>query len=159
MADTVRLKKYANRRLYDTERSTYITLNEVAELIRQGRQVEVYDAKTKEDVTAFILTQIVLEEARNKNALLPSPLLHLIIRYGDNLLGEFFDNYLQQTIQTYVAHKQALDTQFRQWLEMGMDLSQMAQKTMGNLNPFQSVFKTFATGKKTEDEENPTEKS
>ena len=63
MPEKVILKKYANRRLYDTERSAYVTLNEVAELIKTGRQVEVIDAKTKEDVTAFILTQILLEEA------------------------------------------------------------------------------------------------
>jgi polyhydroxyalkanoate synthesis repressor PhaR len=74
----------------------------VADLIRQGRQVEVVDAKTKEDVTAFILTQIILEEAKNKNFLLPIPMLHLIIQYGDNILGDFFEKYLQQMITTYV---------------------------------------------------------
>ena len=66
MPNRVKLKKYANRRLYDMEKSKYVTLNQVADLIRQGRQVEVVDAKTKEDVTAFILTQIILEEAKKK---------------------------------------------------------------------------------------------
>jgi len=100
MADRekLRLKKYGNRRLYDTARSTYVTLNQVADIIKQGTDVEVVDAKTQEDVTAFILTQIVLEQARRKNALLPVELLHLIIRYGENLLQEFFQKYLEQTI-------------------------------------------------------------
>ena len=93
MPQTVVLKKYANRRLYDTEKSTYVTLKQVADYIHDGRQVRILDAKSEEDVTAFILTQIVLEEAKNKNALLPAPLLHIIIRYGDNLLGEFFEKY------------------------------------------------------------------
>ena len=140
MPEGVVLKKYANRRLYDTEKSVYVTLNQVADYIRDGRSVSIIDAKTKEDVTAFILTQIVLEEAKNKNALLPVPLLHLIIRYGDNLLGEFFEKYLHQIFQNFVTHKQAMDGQFQQWIEMGLDMSQAAQKSFSGINPFQSFF-------------------
>ena len=144
MPDTVKLKKYANRRLYDMEKSEYVTLNQVADLIRQGRQVEIVDAKTKEDVTAFILTQIILEEAKSNNFLLPVPVLHLIIQYGDNILGEFFEKYLQQMIQTYLAHKQAMDENFKKWLEMGLDYSTMAQNTMAGLTPFKSFFDQFS---------------
>ena len=117
-------KKYANRRIYDTEISRYVTVGEVAQRIRQGRSVQVLDAKTGEDVTAFILTQIVLEEAKNQNALLPVPLLHLIIRYWDNVLTEFFETYLQQIIRNYVAYKQSVDDQFRRWLELGMGMTE-----------------------------------
>jgi polyhydroxyalkanoate synthesis repressor PhaR len=141
MAEKVLLKKYANRRLYDTEKSTYVTLNQVADIIREGRQVEVIDAKTKEDVTGFILTQIILEESRKKNFLLPVPLLHLVIQYGENVLEEFFSKYLQQTIQNYLNYKKTADEQFRRWLELGMDLSEKAQKTMTGLT--QSFFKPF----------------
>lgn len=140
MPTDVVLKKYANRRLYDTEKSAYVTLNEVADYIRQGRTVAIIDAKTKEDVTAFILTQIVLEEAKNKNALLPVPMLHLIIRYGDNLLGEFFEKYLHQIFQNFITHKQAMDDQFQQWVEMGLNMSQAAQKSFTGINPFQPFF-------------------
>ncbi len=79
MNDRIVLKKYANRRLYDTQKSAYVTLSEVADIIRQGKTIQAIDAKTKEDVTAFVLTQIILEEAKNNNALLPVPLLHMII--------------------------------------------------------------------------------
>jgi polyhydroxyalkanoate synthesis repressor PhaR len=155
MPDKVKLKKYANRRLYDTEKSEYVTLNQVANLIRQNRQVEIIDAKTNEDVTAFILTQIILEEAKNKNFLLPVPVLHLIIQYGDNVLGEFFEKYLQQMIQTYLAHKQAMDENYKKWLGMGLDFSNMAQKTMVGLAPFKSFFDQFSEmadkGKKTKE--------
>jgi polyhydroxyalkanoate synthesis repressor PhaR len=145
MQKAVVLKKYANRRLYDTERSLYVTLPEVAEIIRQGRRVEVYDAQSKEDVTAFILTQVVLEEAKNKNALLPVPLLHLIIQFGDNLLGEFFETYLQQIIQAYLAQKAVFKEQFKQWIDSGINVSELAHrtwtemdglKTLIDLNPF-----------------------
>ncbi len=73
MDDKVRLKKYTNRRLYDTEKSQYVTLSQVAKIIKEGRSVEVIDVKTSEDVTSFILTQIVLEEAKRKKILLPAP--------------------------------------------------------------------------------------
>jgi polyhydroxyalkanoate synthesis repressor PhaR len=146
MAEKVMLKKYANRRLYDTEKSAYVTLSQVADMIKQGRQVEVIDAKTEEDVTGFILTQIVLEEARKKNALLPVPLLHLIIQYGENVLEEFFEKYLQVIIQNYLEYRSAFDEQFRKWLDLGMDLSGMAQKTMTGITPFQSFFGQFSPG-------------
>ena len=140
MQEAVVLKKYANRRLYDTEKSVYVTLQEVADGIRRGRQVKVVDAQTKEDVTAFILTQIVLEEAKNKNALLPTPLLHMIIQFGDNVLVEFFENYLQQIIQSYLAHKTAFEEQFRQWIGAGMNLSEMARRTMSDASGLKTLF-------------------
>jgi polyhydroxyalkanoate synthesis repressor PhaR len=145
MPDKITLKKYANRRLYDMEKSAYVTLNQVADLIRQGRRVEVVDAKSKEDVTASILSQIILEEAKNKNILLPVPVLHLIIQYGDNVLGEFFEKYLQQMIQTYLAHKHAVDDQFIKWLEMGREFTSTTQETMAGLSPFKSFFDQFSS--------------
>lgn len=144
MADKLLLKKYVNRRLYDTEKSTYITLRQVAEMVRQGRQVEVMDAKTEEDVTAFILTQVILEETRNKHALLPVSLLHLIIRYGETVLSEFFEKYLQQTLKNYLNYKATMDEQFRRWLDLGLDLSALAQQTMTGLPPFNSIRDFFA---------------
>ncbi len=143
MTDKILLKKYANRRLYDTEQSKYVTLSEVADRIRTGQQVEVVDAKTKEDVTAFILTQIVLEEARKKNILLPVPLLHIIIQYGDNVLVEFFEKHLQQILKSYLTYKRSVDDQFKKWLEMGVDISHTAQRGFAELNPLQSIFDQF----------------
>ncbi|HNU74823.1 MAG TPA: polyhydroxyalkanoate synthesis regulator DNA-binding domain-containing protein [Deltaproteobacteria bacterium] len=142
MADRekLRLKKYGNRRLYDTARSTYVTLNQVADIIKQGTDVEVVDAKTQEDVTAFILTQIVLEQARRKNALLPVELLHLIIRYGENLLQEFFQKYLEQTINGYLQFKRSMDEQFSKWIDMQLNYSDMAQKTFSGLTQLQNIF-------------------
>ena len=153
MAGKLLLKKYANRRLYDTEKSTYVSLNHVAELIKQGREVEVIDAKTKEDVTAFILTQIVLEQARKNRFLLPPPLLPLIIQYGENVLAEFFDKYLGETIKHYLTYKSTADEQFRNWLNLSLDLSEMAQKTMTGTTPFKALFDLFpeSSGGKEED--------
>ena len=138
MADKIKLKKYSNRRLYDSDKSAFVTLSQVAEMVRQGCQVEVVDVETKEDVTSYILLQIVLEEAKKKSSLLPLSLLYLIIRYGETL-SEFFENYLELTFKNYLAYKASVDEQFKKWLTLGMDFSTTAQKSLENLygyNPF-----------------------
>ncbi|MDD5170306.1 MAG: polyhydroxyalkanoate synthesis regulator DNA-binding domain-containing protein [Syntrophales bacterium] len=140
MNEILLLKKYSNRRLYDTEKSAYVTLDHVMQAIRQGRRVAVVDAKSGEDVTAFILTQIVLEESRKKNSLLPVPLLHLIIQYGENILSEFFEKYLEQTIKNYLSYKAMADDQYRKWLNLGMDLSALTKQSMAALPAFQPFF-------------------
>lgn len=135
-------KKYANRRIYDTHSSSYVTLEELTEVIRKGQEVKVIDAKTKADVTAFILTQIVLEQAKRNNALLPVPILHLIIQYGDNVLLEFFETYLQQIVQNYIRYKNAVDAQFKRWLDLGMGFSGMGPDGLPENDFFASFFKT-----------------
>jgi polyhydroxyalkanoate synthesis repressor PhaR len=131
MMETVLLKKYSNRRLYNTEKSEYVTLEQVARLIKEGRTVKVIDAKSKADVTGFVLNQIILEESRY-HAMLPVSLLHLIIRYGDNLLTEFFEHYLEETLEIYIQSKKSFDDHFRQWIKMG-----------GSQNPFTGMFELF----------------
>ncbi len=148
MAKKVILKKYANRRIYDTDKSAYITLQQVSDIIKDGRQVEVIDAQTQEDVTSFILTQIIVEEAKNNKTLLPVPLLHLVIQYGDGILSEFFEKYLEMTIRNYLAYKTAFDEQFRKWLEMGRDFSTLAHKTVPGLAQWKSFMDMFSTVEK-----------
>ncbi|CAN2039427.1 Polyhydroxyalkanoate synthesis repressor PhaR [Candidatus Magnetomoraceae bacterium gMMP-15] len=143
MAQKVILKKYPNRRLYNTENSTYVTLSNVEKLIEQGRDVEVIDVKTNEDVTVFILTQIVMEKVKKNKDLLPISLLHLIIRYGDGALSEFFETYLEQTIKSYLTYKKNVADQFKICLELGMDFSNMTQKTMNELTNFKSFADQF----------------
>ena len=110
--------------------------------------------KTEEDVTAFILNQIVLEKAKNRNALLPVPLLHLIIQHGENVLEEFFDKYLEQTLKNCLEYKSAVDEQFRKWLEIGSDFSSMTQRTLANLSPLQTMFNPFQTTSKSQGKKN-----
>jgi polyhydroxyalkanoate synthesis repressor PhaR len=106
------------------------------QVIRQGRRVAVVDATSGEDVTAFILTQIILEESRKKNSLLPVSLLHLIVQYGENILSEFFEKYLEQTINNYLSYKAMADNQFRKWLDLGMDMSTLTKQSMSALPAF-----------------------
>jgi polyhydroxyalkanoate synthesis repressor PhaR len=144
MPEKVKLKKYANRRLYDMEKSVFVSLSQVADLVRQGREIEIRDDKTGEDVTAFILAQIVLEEVKKKTLLLPESLLSLLIRYGDNVLSEFFDKYLEQTLKNYLAYKSAADAQFQQWLELGQDLSSLTHKALTGLTSFPFPMEFFS---------------
>jgi polyhydroxyalkanoate synthesis repressor PhaR len=124
------LKKYTNRRLYDTEKSIYVTLDYVGNIIRQGRQIVVLDAKTGEDVTASILTQIVFEESRKKHYLLPNPLLYLIIQHGENDLNEFFEKYLELTIKNYLLFRGYADDQFKKWIDSGVNYSQIKSQPL-----------------------------
>lgn len=156
MSDPLILKKYSNRRLYDTRNSRYVTLEDVAGMIRSGEQVQIQDAATKEDVTAFILTQIILEVAKRKNSLLPIPALHLIIRYGDNALGEFFDKYFLRTIQNYLETKKAFDDQFGQWLDMGLDVSRRMPEMMAGGGSVHALMEMFGfSGASTAENKHP----
>jgi polyhydroxyalkanoate synthesis repressor PhaR len=98
------VKKYSNRRLYDTEASTYITLEELADRIRKGADVRVLDAKTNEDLTQQTLAQIIME-SRGAARLLPVPLLVQLVRMGDDALAEFLGRYLSSALDLYLQAK------------------------------------------------------
>lgn len=93
------VKKYSNRRLYDTEDSRYITLDELAHKVRRGSDVRVVDAKTGDDLTQATLTQIILESDAAR--LLPVPLLIQLVRMKDDALAEFFGRYVSSALEIY----------------------------------------------------------
>jgi polyhydroxyalkanoate synthesis repressor PhaR len=99
------VKKYGNRRLYDTEQSRYVRLDELAERIRGGADVRVVDAKTDADLTAPTLAQIIFED-RNAARLLPVPLLVQLIRLRDDALGEFLGRYVSWAMELYLQTRQ-----------------------------------------------------
>ena len=99
--DVVIIKKYANRRLYDTESSSYITLERLAEMVRQKREFKVVDAKTGEDITRSVLTQIIMdEEARGTNMLPVNFLRQLIGMYG-NQMQAMVPQYLEASLDAF----------------------------------------------------------
>ncbi len=104
-ATTVKIvKKYSNRRLYDTDQSKYVTLGELAELIREGHDVKVVDASTDEDLTQAILARIVVE-SRGAARLLPVPLLTQMIRMEEDALAEFMQLYMSWALDVYFQVK------------------------------------------------------
>jgi polyhydroxyalkanoate synthesis repressor PhaR len=98
------IKKYSNRRLYDTEESRYITIEELTERIREGTDVRIVDAKSNEDLTQATLVQIVLDTKATR--FLPVPLLARLIRMQDDALGEFFSKYVSTALEMYLTAKQ-----------------------------------------------------
>ena len=103
MADATRLiKKYPNRRLYDTETSTYITLADVKQLVLQNEKFEVVDAKSQEDLTRSILLQIILEEEGGGVPMFTSPMLAHMIRFYGNAMQGMMGTYLEKSIQSFI---------------------------------------------------------
>jgi len=105
------IKKYGNRRLYDTEESRYITLDDLAQKIRGGAEARVVDAKTEADLTQTTLVQIIME-SRGAGKLLPIPLLTQLIRLSDDKLGEFFGQYVSSALELYLQAKQGMQNLF-----------------------------------------------
>jgi polyhydroxyalkanoate synthesis repressor PhaR len=103
------IKKYGNRRLYDAEASRYVTLGELAAKIRKGAEVRVVDAKSGADLTQPTLAQVILED-RNAGQLLPIPLLHQLIRMGDDALADFLGRYVTRALELYLQARQGLGT-------------------------------------------------
>jgi polyhydroxyalkanoate synthesis repressor PhaR len=106
---TVLIKKYGNRRLYDTGDSRYVTLEELAAKIRAGHDLRVVDAQTGEDLTQATLTQIVLETG-NAAKFLPVQLLTQMIRLSDDALAEFFSRYVTGALDLYLQAKRGVQT-------------------------------------------------
>ncbi len=115
------VKKYANRRLYNTESSSYITLDNLATMIRQSRDFIVYDAKTGEDITRGVLTQIIVEEESKGRAMLPTAFLRQIIGFYGDSLQQFVPPYLEQAMTSFATQQEQMRSAM--------------QQTMGNLFP------------------------
>ena len=108
--DAVIIKKYANRRLYDTSTSRYINLEEIATLIRNGKEVRVVDAKTGEDLTRVTLTQIIVEDAKGGPTGLPLELLRQLIVASDHVGREFVMWYLNSAFKAYQKVQESLQS-------------------------------------------------
>ena len=111
------IRKYSNRKLYDLNRSRYITLEEIGDLIRQGGRVKIVDAETQEDLTNITLVQILLEEEKRCN-LLPVSFLHQLIKYGE-IYQDFFRQYLSSTLDAMVSMQRDAEKGIQRWANFG----------------------------------------
>ena len=102
------IKKYANRRLYDTESSTYITLDRLAEMIREGREFEVVDAKTGEDITRHVLTQIIVDEDARGSTMLPVNFLRQLIGLYGGSMQSAVPQYLEAAMDAFSKNQEAM---------------------------------------------------
>jgi polyhydroxyalkanoate synthesis repressor PhaR len=108
----VTIKKYANRRLYDTESSTYITLDRLAQMVREGREFEVVDARTGEDITRQVLTQIIVDEEARGSTMLPINFLKQLIGLYGNSMQNFVPSYLEAAMDAFQRNQSAVKDAF-----------------------------------------------
>lgn len=121
------VKKYANRRLYDTGRSSYVTLDDLCEMVQEGHDFVVVDAKSGEDLTRSVLTQIIVEqESQEGNNLLPTNFLRQLIGFYDDKFQGLVPGYLEQSLNTFAEHQEKLRDQM--------------SKSMGGMGNMGSMF-------------------
>ena len=144
-SDKVTIKKYANRRLYDTERSTYITLDRLAEMVREGREFEVLDAKTGEDITRQVLTQIIVDEEARGSTMLPVNFLKQIIGLYGGSMETLVPQYLEAAMDALQRNQSAMREAF-----MGNMFGDLAKR---NMEMFEQAGRAF--GSKTKADAKP----
>ena len=139
----ITIKKYANRRLYNTETSSYVTLDTLAQMVKDDKEFSVFDAKTGEDITRQVLTHIIVEEESKGQNLLPiSFLRHLISFYGDSLQA-VVPNYLDHSMSSFARNQE----QMRNYLEDAFGglspFGPMEEISKKNMAMFENAMKMF----------------
>ncbi len=156
--EPITIKKYANRRLYNTAASSYITLDHLAHMIREGVEFIVLDAKTSEDITRSVLTHIIVEEeAKGRNMLPISFLRQLISLYGDSL-QELVPRYLETSMQAFASNQE----QMRNYMNEAMggikpfaSFEEIGKQNMAFLENAMKIFSPFPVGGKANDDSPP----
>ena len=142
----VTIKKYANRRLYDTESSTYITLDRLAQMVREGREFEVVDAKSGEDITRQVLTQIIVDEESRGSTMLPINFLKQLIGLYGNSMQNFVPSYLEAAMDAFQRNQSAVQDAFG-----GNVFADIAKR---NMAMFEDASRAFAVKAKPETKAN-----
>jgi polyhydroxyalkanoate synthesis repressor PhaR len=128
--DKVVIKKYANRRLYDTSGSRYINLEDIAALVRNGTDVQVVEARTGEDITRVTLTQIIVEDAKEQPTGLPLELLRQLIVASDRVGQEFIMWYLKSAFDAYKKVQNTLESRLTEVQSVALSPLQMVKNLM-----------------------------
>jgi polyhydroxyalkanoate synthesis repressor PhaR len=144
-AEPVTIKKYANRRLYNTGTSTYVTLEDLAAMVKSGEDFVVYDAKTGEDLTHSVLTQIIVEQESkgNQQNLLPIGFLRQLIRFYGNSMQGLIPSYLEYSLDTLTREQEKYRKQFADTFGT-VALEAMQDQTRKNLAIFERALNMFA---------------
>lgn len=159
-ADTspvVVVKKYANRRLYNTETSSYITLDNLADMVRQGRDFVVYDAKTGEDITRSVLTQIIVEEEGKGRALLPTAFLRQLIGFYGDQMQSLVPRFLEQAMGAFSQQQEQMRAAMQKTMgSIGTmfpfgNMEEVGRQNMAMMERALSLFSPFYRGPETGD--------
>ena len=140
--EKVVIQKYANRRLYNKATSTYITLDDLAGMVREGVDFVVYDAKSGEDITRKVLTQIIFEEESSGQSLLPIQFLRQLIRFYGDQMQAFLPSYLELSLDSFIRQQERLRTQFSTLNPTGIGVYE--DQIRQNLALFDRAMKMFS---------------
>ncbi|HVP84841.1 MAG TPA: polyhydroxyalkanoate synthesis repressor PhaR [Rhizomicrobium sp.] len=136
------IKKYANRRLYNTQTSSYVTLDHLAQMVKDGTEFEVRDARTGEDITRSVLTQIIFEEEAKGQNLLPIQFLRRLIRFYGDSLQAFVPGYLDMTMESFSKNQDAMKDRIAEAFGGGNQV--LENMTRQNLAMFERAMKMFS---------------
>ncbi len=138
------IKKYANRRLYNTATSSYVTLDHLAQMVRDGEEFVVNDAKTDKDITRSVLAQIIFEEEAKGQNMLPANFLRQLIRlYGDTLQG-FVPGYLDASMDTFTKNQESMREQVQKAFGANAALANFETLARTNMEWFENAMRMFA---------------
>lgn len=154
------VKKYANRRLYNTDTSTYVTLDDLAEMVRSERDFVVYDAKTQEDLTHCVLTQIIVEQESKGQNLLPIPFLRQLIRFYGDSIERLVPSYLELSLDSLTQQQDKFRTQFADVLT-NSPFEAIQEQTRQNMAMFEkalTMFTPFGQAESSEEKEEAAKK-
>ncbi|MEZ5690530.1 MAG: polyhydroxyalkanoate synthesis repressor PhaR [Rickettsiales bacterium] len=145
--EIVVIKKYANRRLYDTQTSAYITLEDLCERVKKGQDFVVYDAKSGQDITRQILTQIIFEQESKGINLLPTDFLRSVIGFYDNNMQDILQPYLDASMKSFVNNQERMKGMFGNTIGKAMDgtspLGTLEEVTRSNVALFEKTMQMF----------------
>ena len=135
------IKKYPNRRYYDATHSRHLTLEEIRDLVQQGYDIRVVDAKSGADITAQLLTHIILELDTAKLDSLPVPLLLRLIRMNDRLIKDFIEKYFNQALHSFLDYQHQVEEQIRRTHGLPASFPSVSDWTRAMLEPFAAAFR------------------
>jgi len=136
------IKKYANRRLYNTQTSSYVTLDHLALMVKEGTEFEVRDARSGEDITRSVLTQIIFEEEAKGQSLLPIKFLRQLIRFYGDSLQAFVPGYLDMSMDSFTKNQEAMRNRIAEAFGGGSQV--IENMTRQNLAMFERAMKMFS---------------
>jgi polyhydroxyalkanoate synthesis repressor PhaR len=142
--DRVVIKKYANRRLYNTASSSYVTLDHLADMVREGVDFVVYDAKSGEDITRTVLTQIIFEEEGRGQNLLPIQFLRQLIRFYGDSMQALLPSYLEMSLDNFTRQQDRLRTEFAGAMGGTEALERFQTQVRQNMTMFERAMKMFS---------------
>jgi polyhydroxyalkanoate synthesis repressor PhaR len=147
--EVVIIKKYANRRLYNTDTSSYVTLDHLSDMVREGKDFVVQDAKTGEDITRSVLTQIIFEQESRGQNLLPVQFLRRLIRfYGDSMQG-FLPPYLEMSMESFAKSQEQMRESLSRTFGGKTPMAAFEEQAQRNMEMFQkamSMWTPFVPG-------------